>query len=112
MACWWQEGARTAAGDRCCPPHVAGIRAVSCHTAGQGHASCSASGQLLTAPLCRHRDPKKRATAAEILQHEWVRADGVASDTALQPEVLKRLRGFAAMNKLKKEALKVGGHTR
>jgi hypothetical protein len=57
--------------------------------------------------LAPRRDPKKRATAAEILAHEWVKADGVASDEPLEPEVLKRMRGFAAMNKLKKEALKV-----
>jgi hypothetical protein len=42
-----------------------------------------------------------------VLAHEWVKADGVASDEPLEPEVLKRMRGFAAMNKLKKEALKV-----
>jgi calcium-dependent protein kinase len=55
------------------------------------------------------RDPRKRATAADILKHEWVREGGVAGDNVIEPEVLKRIRGFAAMNKLKKEALKVGG---
>lgn len=53
------------------------------------------------------RDPRKRATAAEVLEHEWVREGGVAGDNVIEPEVLKRIRGFAAMNKLKKEALKV-----
>lgn len=53
------------------------------------------------------RDPRKRATATEVLAHEWVREGGVAPDTAIEPEVLKRIKGFAAMNKLKKEALKV-----
>jgi len=31
----------------------------------------------------------------------------VAGDNVIEPEVLKRIKGFAAMNKLKKEALKV-----
>ncbi len=53
------------------------------------------------------RDPRKRATAAEILQHPWMKEDGVAGDHAIEPEVLKRIKGFAAMNRLKKEALKV-----
>ncbi len=33
----------------------------------------------------------------------------MASDSPLEPEVLTRIKGFAAMNKLKKEALKVRG---
>ena len=33
----------------------------------------------------------------------------VAGDNEIVPEVLKRIRGFAAMNRLKKEAVKVGG---
>jgi len=53
------------------------------------------------------RDPLKRATADEVLSHEWVRENGVAGSNVIEPEVLKRLRGFAAMNRLKKEALKV-----
>lgn len=53
------------------------------------------------------RDPAKRATAAEVLAHDWIRENGVAGDNELEPEVLRRIRGFAAMNKLKKEALKV-----
>ncbi|WIA08867.1 hypothetical protein OEZ85_008288 [Tetradesmus obliquus] len=53
------------------------------------------------------RDPSKRATAAEVLAHEWIKENGVAGDNEIEPEVLKRIRGFAAMNKLKKEALKV-----
>ena len=55
------------------------------------------------------RDPLKRATAQEILNHEWLREGGVAGDNVIEPEVLKRIKGFAAMNKLKKEALKVRG---
>lgn len=53
------------------------------------------------------RDRNKRATAADVLAHEWIKEGGVAGDNVIEPEVLKRIRGFAAMNKLKKEALKV-----
>ena len=53
------------------------------------------------------QDPKKRATAQEILQHDWMRENGTASDTPLDNVILNRMRGFAGMNKLKKEALKV-----
>ena len=55
------------------------------------------------------RDPKRRATAQTILQHDWMKENGVASDAPLQLEVLSRIQKFSAMNKLKKEALKVGG---
>lgn len=33
------------------------------------------------------RDPSKRATASEVLKHEWVRENGVASDVEIEPEV-------------------------
>lgn len=56
------------------------------------------------------RDPKRRATATEILGHEWMREQGavVQADRELQPEILKRMKRFAGMNRLKKEALRVG----
>jgi len=54
------------------------------------------------------RDPKKRATANEILKHDWMRENGVASDQPLEMEVVSRIKNFSGMNKLKKEALKVG----
>lgn len=50
------------------------------------------------------QDPSCRATAKEMLNHEWIKKP---SDKPLGNAVLDRIRGFAAMNKLKKEALKV-----
>eukprot|EP00245_Coleochaete_scutata_P008905 TRINITY_DN2815_c0_g1_i1.p1 TRINITY_DN2815_c0_g1~~TRINITY_DN2815_c0_g1_i1.p1 ORF type:complete len:761 (-),score=182.52 TRINITY_DN2815_c0_g1_i1:1178-3460(-) len=50
------------------------------------------------------RDPRKRLTTAQVLQHPWIAKDGVASPKPLDSTVLKRLRGFGAMNKLKKVA--------
>jgi serine/threonine protein kinase len=41
------------------------------------------------------RDPSKRATAAEVLAHDWIKENGVAGDNEIEPEVLKRIRGFA-----------------
>ncbi|GLC45677.1 hypothetical protein PLESTB_001317600 [Pleodorina starrii] len=53
------------------------------------------------------RDPSLRATAAEVLAHEWVREGGSAGAAPLDNEVLCRLKNFAALNKLQQEALKV-----
>ncbi|GFR46796.1 hypothetical protein Agub_g8428 [Astrephomene gubernaculifera] len=53
------------------------------------------------------RDPAKRATAAEVLSHEWVREDGTAAAEPLSHDVLPQLRNFAALNKLQQEAIKV-----
>ena len=55
------------------------------------------------------RDPNKRATVTEILNHEWMRENGAAPDALIQPEILQRMRQFAGMNRFKKEALKVRG---
>ena len=65
--------------------------------------------QLCLSDSYKHasQDPKKRATAQEILQHDWMRENGTASDKPLDNVILNRMRGFAGMNKLKKEALKV-----
>uniref|UniRef100_A0A7S0RDU7 non-specific serine/threonine protein kinase n=1 Tax=Pyramimonas obovata TaxID=1411642 RepID=A0A7S0RDU7_9CHLO len=52
-------------------------------------------------------DPKKRLTAAEALQHRWLRAPGDQSDTVLDDTVLTRLKKLSGMNKLKKMALNV-----
>ena len=37
------------------------------------------------------QNPKKRATADEILQHPWLKKQGVASDKPLDNVILKRL---------------------
>ncbi|XP_074567790.1 calcium-dependent protein kinase 15-like [Curcuma longa] len=52
------------------------------------------------------QDPKERLTAAEILNHPWMKGDG-APDKPLDLTVLNRMKQFWAMNKLKKVALKV-----
>lgn len=49
----------------------------------------------------------KRAAAKDILQHSWMKENGTASDKPLDNAILTRMRGFAGMNKFKKEALKV-----
>ncbi|KAF8696950.1 hypothetical protein HU200_036595 [Digitaria exilis] len=53
------------------------------------------------------QDPKERLTAAEILNHPWIREDGEAPDKPLDITVIGRMKQFRAMNKLKKLALKV-----
>eukprot|EP00884_Botryococcus_braunii_P005511 jgi/Botrbrau1/14961/Bobra.0018s0064.1 len=53
------------------------------------------------------QDVTKRASANDILKHSWMRENGTASDKPLDNAILNRMRGFAGMNKLKKEALKV-----
>ncbi|XP_022769240.1 calcium-dependent protein kinase 29 isoform X1 [Durio zibethinus] len=53
------------------------------------------------------RHPKKRITAAQALEHPWLKEGGDASDKPLDSAVLSRLKQFRVMNKLKKLALKV-----
>ncbi|XP_073149827.1 calcium-dependent protein kinase 9-like [Henckelia pumila] len=53
-----------------------------------------------------NEDPKKRITAAEVLEHPWIKG-GAASDKPIDSAVLSRMKQFRAMNKLKKLALKV-----
>ncbi|KAI8472038.1 MAG: hypothetical protein J3K34DRAFT_458027 [Monoraphidium minutum] len=56
-------------------------------------------------------DPDMRPTAREVLRHPWVVEGGVAGDNLIQPEVLHRLRSFAAMNVFKQQAaLIIAGH--
>ncbi|KAL5731388.1 Calcium-dependent protein kinase 29 [Ranunculus cassubicifolius] len=53
-------------------------------------------------------DPKKRITAAQALEHPWMKVDGgEASDKPIDSAVLIRMKQFRAMNNLKKLALKV-----
>uniref|UniRef100_A0A1J3ESX7 non-specific serine/threonine protein kinase n=1 Tax=Noccaea caerulescens TaxID=107243 RepID=A0A1J3ESX7_NOCCA len=52
-------------------------------------------------------DPKRRISAADVLQHPWLREGGEASDKPIDSAVLSRMKQFRAMNKLKKLALKV-----
>ncbi|KAK2990017.1 hypothetical protein RJ640_004695 [Escallonia rubra] len=53
------------------------------------------------------RDPKRRITSAQVLEHPWIREGGEASDKPIDSAVLSRMKQFRAMNKLKKLALKV-----
>ncbi|KAK9810447.1 hypothetical protein WJX72_010861 [[Myrmecia] bisecta] len=53
------------------------------------------------------RDPAKRPTAHDILQHPWLQQQGAAPDRPLDSVVITRMRKFAAMGKLKKAALLV-----
>lgn len=52
-------------------------------------------------------DPKKRITAAQVLEHPWIKEGGEASDKPIDSAVLSRMKQFRAMNKLKQLALKV-----
>ncbi|MFQ6649128.1 hypothetical protein Gotur_023324 [Gossypium turneri] len=46
------------------------------------------------------RDPKKRITAAQALEHPWLKEGGDASDKPIDSAVLSRLKQFRVMNKL------------
>lgn len=52
------------------------------------------------------QDPKKCITAADVLEHPWIKG-GEASDQPINSVVLLRINQFRAMNKLKKLVLKV-----
>ncbi|GJP41403.1 hypothetical protein CLOM_g1074, partial [Closterium sp. NIES-68] len=49
----------------------------------------------------------RRPTAAQVMDHPWVREGGVAADVPLAPAVLTRLKHFSAMNRMKRLALKL-----
>ncbi|KAG0554608.1 hypothetical protein KC19_12G104700 [Ceratodon purpureus] len=50
---------------------------------------------------------KQRLTARAVLLHPWIREKGVASDKPIDSSVQNRLKRFAAMNKMKKLAVRV-----
>ena len=51
--------------------------------------------------------PSPTKKKKQILRHEWMKENGTASSEPIDNVVLTRMRGFAGMNKLRKEALKV-----
>jgi calcium-dependent protein kinase len=53
------------------------------------------------------QNPAERMTAAEALNHPWVREGGVATDTPIDDTIRDRLKNFTKANKFKKMALKV-----
>ncbi|KAK4744107.1 hypothetical protein SAY87_010419 [Trapa incisa] len=53
------------------------------------------------------KDPKKRISSSQVLDHPWIKDGGNASDRPIDSAVLSRMKQFRAMNKLKKLALKV-----
>ncbi|KAG0479146.1 hypothetical protein HPP92_013865 [Vanilla planifolia] len=60
---------------------------------------------LVKKMLCK--DPQKRLTAFEVLNHPWIKEDGEAPDTPLDNAVLNRLKQFRELNKFKQVALRV-----
>lgn len=57
--------------------------------------------------LLLSRDPSRRPTASDILQHEWLLEHGCADDRPVASEVLVRLAQFSRMNRLKQQAMRV-----
>mmetsp|Transcript_12722 Transcript_12722/g.38367 ORF Transcript_12722/g.38367 Transcript_12722/m.38367 type:complete len:528 (-) Transcript_12722:1419-3002(-) len=53
------------------------------------------------------RDPTKRLTASQALQHEWLREQEVLSDAPLDSVVVTRIQQFAANSRFKKAAIGV-----
>ncbi|PKU87938.1 Calcium-dependent protein kinase 17 [Dendrobium catenatum] len=60
---------------------------------------------LVKRMLCK--DPQKRLTAFDVLNHPWIKEDGEAPDTPLDNVVLNRLKQFRELNKFKQVALRV-----
>ncbi len=56
-------------------------------------------------------DISKRATAAELLQHRWFQVAATAPAAALGQHMVKRLRAFAGMSRMKRLALVVLART-
>ncbi|XP_077243636.1 calcium-dependent protein kinase 2-like [Tasmannia lanceolata] len=53
------------------------------------------------------KDPKKRISSGQVLEHPWLKEGGEASDKPIDSAVLSRMKQFRAMNKFKKLALMV-----
>ncbi|KAG7037928.1 Calcium-dependent protein kinase 29, partial [Cucurbita argyrosperma subsp. argyrosperma] len=68
--------------------------------------SISPSAKDLVSKMLR-RDPKERITAAEALEHPWLKIEGKASSKPIDSAVFVRMKQFRAMNKFKQLALKV-----
>ena len=60
---------------------------------------------LIKKMLCPY--PSERLKAHEVLKHPWICDNGVATNRALDPSVLPRLKQFSAMNRLKKLSLQI-----
>lgn len=56
-------------------------------------------------------NPEKRLKAHEVLYHPWIREDGVAPKKPIASLVQFRMKQFAAMNKLKKLAIRIIAET-
>ncbi|KAL8209771.1 hypothetical protein R6Q57_006503 [Mikania cordata] len=51
-------------------------------------------------------DPKKRPTAAAVLNDQWMKENGVATENPVDKKFLEKMKHFQVMNKFKKLALK------
>eukprot|EP00210_Caulerpa_lentillifera_P006099 g5827.t1 len=53
------------------------------------------------------RDPNKRPSAREVLNHKWLKSSGVAPREPLDNAILKKMQKFSECNRLKRTALKL-----
>lgn len=68
----------------------------------------SVSGPAKAAVLAMMtRDPDKRPSAWDMLQHDWIREHGAAGGDEMEPQVLHRIKSFAGMSKLKQHSAMV-----
>ncbi|XP_076935132.1 calcium-dependent protein kinase 2-like [Bidens hawaiensis] len=52
-------------------------------------------------------DPKNRPTAATVLNHQWLKDNGITTENEIDNMILKKMKHFRAMNIFKKLALKI-----
>ncbi len=74
---------------KCCPDTL--LAALRCLAGRLAPAALHLYVSAPVAPAAAAQDPKKRATADQILQHPWMRENGVASDKPLDNVILKRM---------------------